>query len=297
MLDRFIKSKLLGLSLLGVGLFSSLLIAQQTPNQLRVLTDANNSLLVSGTAQVNPISQPTLFSNTRLRTDASGNLVVVLSGGAAPTDATFITQTPNATLTAEQALSGLATGILKNTTTTGVLSIAAASDIPAAGANTQIIFNNAGIYAGDPGLIFNSTTDLVTAAAYGAASTGYFGFASRIALRSPGINTLRVLNSAEDSQVEIRPGAVSVANVGANSCGTTAATIAGNNSTGRVTVGATSGTQCRITFTSAWTIAPSCLVNNETTANLARTTATTTTVDLLGTFGGGDLLTYHCFGY
>lgn len=47
------------------------------------------------------------------------------SGGtAAPTNATYITQTANGTLTNEQALSALATGIIKNTTTTGVLSIA-----------------------------------------------------------------------------------------------------------------------------------------------------------------------------
>lgn len=48
------------------------------------------------------------------------------AGSFAPTNATYITQTANATLTNEQALSALATGILKNTTTTGVLSIAAA---------------------------------------------------------------------------------------------------------------------------------------------------------------------------
>lgn len=47
------------------------------------------------------------------------------SGTGAPTDATYITQTPSGSLSAEQALSALATGILKNTTTTGVLSIAA----------------------------------------------------------------------------------------------------------------------------------------------------------------------------
>lgn len=51
---------------------------------------------------------------------------IVAGSGAAPLSATYITQTPNATLTNEQALSALATGILKNTTTTGVLSIAAA---------------------------------------------------------------------------------------------------------------------------------------------------------------------------
>lgn len=35
-------------------------------------------------------------------------------GGGAPTDATFITQTPNASLSAEQALSALTDGVLKH---------------------------------------------------------------------------------------------------------------------------------------------------------------------------------------
>lgn len=46
-------------------------------------------------------------------------------GAGAPTDATYITQTAHGDLSAEQALASLATGIVKNTTTTGVLSIAA----------------------------------------------------------------------------------------------------------------------------------------------------------------------------
>lgn len=50
--------------------------------------------------------------------DASGG------GGGAPTDATYITQTANGTLSAEQALSSLATGLVKVTTGTGVLSTA-----------------------------------------------------------------------------------------------------------------------------------------------------------------------------
>ena len=45
-----------------------------------------------------------------------------LNVSAAPVDATYITQTSNATLTAEQALSGLATGLVQVTTATGVLS-------------------------------------------------------------------------------------------------------------------------------------------------------------------------------
>lgn len=46
-------------------------------------------------------------------------------GNNAPSDATYIVQTPNADLTNEQALSLLTTGLLKNTTGAGVLSIAA----------------------------------------------------------------------------------------------------------------------------------------------------------------------------
>ena len=44
-------------------------------------------------------------------------------GGGAPTDATYITQTTNASLSAEQALASLGTGAMLNTTTTGVVSI------------------------------------------------------------------------------------------------------------------------------------------------------------------------------
>jgi hypothetical protein len=43
--------------------------------------------------------------------------------GGAPTDATYIVQTPNGTLSAEQALSLLTTGFMFNTTATGVVSI------------------------------------------------------------------------------------------------------------------------------------------------------------------------------
>lgn len=48
-------------------------------------------------------------------------------GGGAPTTATYITQTADATLSNEQALSSLSTGLVKVTTGTGVLSTAVAS--------------------------------------------------------------------------------------------------------------------------------------------------------------------------
>lgn len=61
-----------------------LLSAQQSGNilNLRVITDANNYLLVTSGVQTLPLSQPTTLSNARLRTDSSGNLLVVFSQGS-----------------------------------------------------------------------------------------------------------------------------------------------------------------------------------------------------------------------
>lgn len=85
----------------------------------------------------------------------------------------------------------------------------------------------------------------------------------------------------------------SVANVGANSCGTDAATIAGNSNSGRVTVGATSGTQCRVTTTITAPNGWQCSVSNTTTAALARCVGVDTThFDLLGVFTAADVLSY-----
>ena len=74
----------------------------------------------------------TLYSSTppadqqMPRYNATTGLIewITVSSGGAPTGASYITQTPDPSLTAEQALSTLATGMLKNTTGTGVLSIA-----------------------------------------------------------------------------------------------------------------------------------------------------------------------------
>lgn len=79
-MSKLIRNSLI--ILLSVPLF---LYAQQVPSQLRVLTDANNYLLVTALAQTLPISQPTVFTNTRLKTDSSGSLQVVLTGTVTPT--------------------------------------------------------------------------------------------------------------------------------------------------------------------------------------------------------------------
>lgn len=81
------------------------------PNRQQLFT---GSLVVTGSLQV-------LGSLIGIATGDSGG-----SGGSgsAPADATYIVQTPASGLSAEQAMSLLATGIVKNTTTTGVQSIA-----------------------------------------------------------------------------------------------------------------------------------------------------------------------------
>lgn len=61
-----------------------------------------------------------------LTIDAKGRITAASSGSAAPVGATYITQTSDGTLTNEQALSGLTTGLVKVTTGTGVLSTAVA---------------------------------------------------------------------------------------------------------------------------------------------------------------------------
>jgi hypothetical protein len=80
---------------------------------------------VPGTCIENEVGYSMTLHNFYICTN-TGYKILALSTTVAPITATYITQTPDATLTNEQALSALATGIVKNTTTTGVLSIAAA---------------------------------------------------------------------------------------------------------------------------------------------------------------------------
>lgn len=105
------------------------------------------------------------------------------------------------------------------------------------------------------------------------------------------------LNYGPSGEAAISVGTPTVANVGMNSCGTTAATIVGRNVAFKVTVGATAGTQCRVTFSAAFpTNAPSCTATNESTAALVRAQSTTARVDLLGTFTAGDVIAGICVG-
>src|SRR5204863_4194468 len=85
---------------------------------------------------------------------------------------------------------------------------------------------------------------------------------------------------------------------GSSDCGTSPS-IGGNDSAGRVTVGAaTNGGRCTITFVSPWPNPPACSAFDETTGNLIPPAATSTTsVALTGTLTAGDCLVYQWLGY
>lgn len=69
------------------------------------------------------------------------------------------------------------------------------------------------------------------------------------------------------------------------------------DSAGKVSITNTGGSTVTLTFATAFPNAPACSVVNETTANLARATSTTTTVVLGGVTINGDKYAYQCIGY
>jgi hypothetical protein len=84
---------------------------------------AGNTPTCALSGSVTGVTQAPGDNSTKL---ATTQYVDASAAAGAPVSATYITQTPNATLTNEQALSLLTTGLMKNTTATGVISIAAA---------------------------------------------------------------------------------------------------------------------------------------------------------------------------
>lgn len=87
------------------------------------------------------------------------------SGSGAPTDATYITQTANGTLSAEQAMGALATGLVKNTTTTGVQSIATEGTDYYKPGGTDVAITDGGTGASTlpTGLLIGAGTGAITA--------------------------------------------------------------------------------------------------------------------------------------
>jgi hypothetical protein len=91
-----------------------------------------------------------------------------LTSGGAPTTATYILETPNVALTSAFSLSTLATGILRNTTTTGVPVIAVPADFPILNQSTTGNANTATKFASAVninGVAFDGSASIVEPAA------------------------------------------------------------------------------------------------------------------------------------
>jgi hypothetical protein len=94
--------------------------------------------------------------------------------GTAP-DATYITQTPHANLSAEQPLSALASGMLSSVTTTGVVSTfaAGAARVPFGSGTNGVFTDDARITAGTTGGAFTASPYIQVTASTGATFPGF----------------------------------------------------------------------------------------------------------------------------
>lgn len=169
----------------GAPAFSSITNGTNTTAAMLVGTGASLAATGSGTITATTFTGLLALANTPLTTsqdilyDNAGSLgrlpISLLTSGhclgnnagtwgdfacsgssGAPTVSTYILQTPDGSLTNAQALSALSTGILKSTTTTGVLSIAIAGDFPTLNQNTT------GTAATITGLVGLANTPLTT---------------------------------------------------------------------------------------------------------------------------------------
>lgn len=252
-----------------------------------------------------------------------------LGGGSpAPANASYLTSTAEPGLSAEVNLGALTTGVLYHTVSAGVstpVQIACTSGLlqggapptctttpalgtPASGVATNLTGTATALSIGGTAATATALAADPTDCSAGTVALGINAAGTAQCTATPSVTSIQgIVGNVTPAAGTFTTGTVTghlhssttapaVTNTTANSCGTTAATIVGTDVAGKVTVGATAGTSCTVTFTTTWTNAPACMVNNETTANLARATSTTTTVILAGTFVAGDVLAYMCIG-
>lgn len=113
-------------------------VSSSTARRFRSGTTAAPATCSFSTSQVE-IYYRTTTKILYICTAANTYEVIGTAGSVSPSNATYITQTANAGLSAEQAMGALATGIVKNTATTGVQSIATATDLNAPLACTDAV--------------------------------------------------------------------------------------------------------------------------------------------------------------
>lgn len=114
---------------------------------------------IDGAPNVNTVTTIRV-PNDSLTDNVDGSVDLSFAAGSAPSSATFITQVAEAGLSAEQALSALTTGLLKNTTGTGVLSIAAEGTDYYAPGGTDVSIADGGTGASDAQSAINALTQV-----------------------------------------------------------------------------------------------------------------------------------------
>jgi hypothetical protein len=124
------------------------------------------------------------YTNTSVTFDTKGRATAASSGAApAPSSATYITQTPDAGLSAEQALSALATGLMKVTTTTGVV-----SSITDSAGLAAVISDETGSGA----LVFGTSPTIATPTVSGENVTDFVDYAEASTPSTPAADHARV---------------------------------------------------------------------------------------------------------
>lgn len=179
--------------------------------------------------------------------------VVLATGGSgsfAPNSATYITQTPNGTLTNEQALSALSTGILRSTTGTGVIDILLTSGT----GNTVPIGTFTSLTSNDV-LTWNGTNWVNQAASGGSlgdgnvnmtlANEGVTGTTANKLVKITGAPSMAIISATGDTD--------QVLGVCTNGCGTT----------GNATIAVLGQVQCVF---SSGTTAGNFVINSDTSA-------------------------------
>ncbi len=87
-------------------------------------------------------------------------------------------------------------------------------------------------------------------------------------------------------------------NPNVSSCGTGSPSVIGNDVAGHITAGGGVLTSCTLTFTQSWSVAPVCMVDDESHVLLLSGNPSngTLVITSIGSFSG-DTIGYHCIGY
>lgn len=106
------------------GIRRDTLYANIRGGQLSIPANLGSNLTFAQIAISNQAAVPLRDTSVYTKTETNTQIALALAAASAAPNAPYLTQTPDATLTSEQAMSLLDTGLVKNTTGTGVQSIA-----------------------------------------------------------------------------------------------------------------------------------------------------------------------------